>query len=94
MFLDEPSGKAERVLAAGVLQRTLALGCDTDDGSLADGKNLTVHLILALALQDDVKFLVSLMGVKETAVLTCDQRPKLHKNLQFSNTKQQKSHKK
>jgi len=24
----------------------------------------------------------------------CDQRPKLHKNLQFSNTKQQKSHKK
>ena len=74
MFLDEPSGKAERVLAAGVLQRTLAVGSDTDDGSLADGENLTVHLILALALQDDVKFLVSLVGVEETAVLTRNER--------------------
>ena len=67
LILDAEHGQ---VLATGVLQRTLAIGSHADDGTLADGENLAVNLILALALQDDVKLLVGLVGVQETAVLT------------------------
>jgi len=59
-----------QVLAARILKRTLAIGSHTDDGALANGENLTIHLILTIALQDDVKLLMGLVGVKETAVLT------------------------
>ena len=62
------------VLAAGVLQRALALGRHTHDAALAHGKYLTVYLILALALQDEVELLVGLVGVQETAVLTRNER--------------------
>ena len=59
-----------QVLAACVLQRTLTIGSHADDGALADREDLTIHLILAFTLQDNVQFLVSLVGVQETAVLT------------------------
>ncbi len=58
------------VVCAGVLQRALTVGRDADDGALADGEDITVDLILALALEDDVQLLVGLVGVQETAVLT------------------------
>ena len=63
-----------QVLATRVLQRTLAIGSHTDDGALADGEDLAVHLILALALQDDVKLLVGLVSMEKTAVLTRNER--------------------
>ena len=55
-----------QVLTARVLQLTLAIGSHTDDGALADGEYFTIHLILPLALQDDVKFLMGFMSVEET----------------------------
>ena len=65
-----------RFSAARVLQRTLAIGSDADDGALADGEYLTIHLILAFTLQDNVQFLVSLVGMQETTVLTRNERLK------------------
>ena len=59
-----------QVLTACILQCTLAIGSHTDDGTLTDWEYLTVYLILTLALQDNVKFLVGLVSVEETAVLT------------------------
>ena len=50
------------------------MGLSASDGALADGEDLTVHLILTFALQDNVKFLVSLVSVQETAVLTRNER--------------------
>ena len=63
-----------QVLTARILKRTLAIGSHTDDGALANGENLTIHLILTFTLQDNVKFLVSLVGVQETTVLTRNER--------------------
>ena len=63
-----------QVLAAGILQRALSIGRHADDATLADGENLAVDLVLALATQDEVEFLVGLMGVEETAVLSGNER--------------------
>ena len=63
-----------QVLAAGVLQRALAVGRHADDATLADGEDLTIDLVLALATQDEVELLVRLVGVQKTAVLSGNER--------------------
>ena len=56
------------------LQRTLASRIYAYDTALADGNLLAIYLIHALTFQNNVKFLVSLVGVQETAVLTRNER--------------------
>ena len=53
-----------QVLAACVLQRTLAIGSNADNSAFADREDLTIHLILAFTLQDNVQLLMSLVTAK------------------------------
>jgi len=46
----------------------------TDDRSFTDGKDFAIDLVQAFTLEDDVKLLMGLMGMEESAVLAWDQR--------------------
>ena len=72
------------VLLAGVLQRALAVRSHPHYGALAYGEYLAVHLILSLAFQYYVQFLVRLVSVQKTAILTRYQR--LERQLAASST--------
>ena len=57
-------------LVACVLEGAFAVGSHADDAAFGDGNHLAVNLIGAIAFEDDVEFLVGLVGVKKAAVLS------------------------
>ena len=71
LVLDAEHGQ---ILLPAVLHGPLSAGCYTDDRSFTDGKDFAIDLVQAFTLEDDVKLLMGLMDMEESAVLAWDQR--------------------